>query len=92
MEEAKREDFDRWTERFEIIQPWLNPVLWKKIQERNQVRKNILESDEFRELGGWYMDENGKMHHPLMEDDPVKPEKKDEKPFEPSFGPMPTEN
>ncbi len=73
----------------EEIKPWINPTLFQKMEESKQVRKNILESEEFKELGGWYLDEDGNLRHPLIESEGDGKKSVSEAPYEPSFGPTP---
>lgn len=87
--QGREEDAGRARAILEEIKPWINPMMWQKIEESKHVKKNVLESDEFKELGGWYLDEEGNLKHPLIDDDAGKGNKPAEAPYEPSFGPAP---
>jgi hypothetical protein len=86
--ESREEDAQRARMLLEEIKPWINPLMWKKMEESKEVRKNILESEDFKDLGGWYLDEEGNLKHPLIDDDAGK-EKRPTEEYHPSFGPAP---
>jgi hypothetical protein len=87
----------------EAIQPWINPQLWNEMKKLENARPNILDSkelmgDDTREHG-FYVGEDGELHHPLI--DAVrdrekkaqegKPERDNPQFSQPSFRPLPTE-